>query len=295
MELLVYVRWSLGRARTPITLTQLPWNRRTSLEKTFPAEVSWKLVRDEGRERVLTIRGLLRFHWNDRLGSARRFSDTFVRKARGKRWASSYEYGGRNKRSKKHRLAFGSPGFSSFPFDGHCTDDARNASSLVAMNTSWRKNARTPDDSKVEKFHDGRWIAGQVGWRENDRRIESLSNRKIENTRADGRAGSRWTDVSLEKSAVRNGRRVGMPVHRKNLLRPIPPVLEQSAIHHRTTAVPSSYCAKDEGTNRRFFPFVRLSLSGARGWQTWLSIASFEGKDISTRISSLTNAFVRKF
>ena len=126
MELLVYVRWSLGRARTPITLTQLPWNRRTSLEKTFPAEVSWKLVRDEGRERVLTIRGLLRFHWNDRLGSARRFSDTFVRKAHGKRWASSYEYGGRNKRSKKHRLAFGSPGFSSFvvsirwPLHGRC-------------------------------------------------------------------------------------------------------------------------------------------------------------------------------
>lgn len=85
-----------------------------------------------------------------------------------------------------------------------------------------------------------------------------------------------------------------MPVHRKNLLRPIPPVLEQSAIHHRTTAVPSSYCAKDEGTKLRF-PFVRLSLSGARRWQTWLSIVSFQGTDIPTRISSLTNAFVRKF
>lgn len=81
-------------------------------------------------------------------------------------------------------------------------------------------------------------------------------------------AGSRWTDVSLEKSAVKNGRRVGMPVHWKNLLRPIPPVLEQSAIHHRTTAVPSSYCAKDEGTKRpRGFPsrVPRLVLVHADG------------------------------
>lgn len=106
-----------------------------------------------------------------------------------------------------------------------------------------------------------------VAWR--------IEGKKICNARC-GSAGSRRTDVGLEKFAVENGRGVGMPVHRKNLLRPIPPLLEQSAIHRRTTAVPASYCAKDEGTKRRY-PSVSPSCSCTGDWERWLSIVAFQG------------------
>lgn len=255
-----------------------------SLEKTFFTEVSWKLVRDEGGECVLTIRGLLRFDFA-RFSFA--FSDAFVRETNGNRRCCY-----RNERWEiGQRLVSLASARSSFPFPSHGRRKKR-----AAADTSCRENARTPDESKVEEFHDDGRTAGEIGWRGNNRRIDWLSSRKIENTRAptdvqahDGLT-SAWKNPQFEMAVG-----WGMPVHRKNLLRPIPPVLEQSAIHHRTTAVPSSYCAKDEGTKRRRFPFVRLSLSAARGWQTWLSIASFQGTDISIRISSLTNAFVRKF
>lgn len=61
---------------------------------------------------------------------------------------SFYVYDERNKRREKGGLTPGFSGFSSFVisirvFDSRCRDDARNARSLVATNTSCRKNAWT--------------------------------------------------------------------------------------------------------------------------------------------------------
>lgn len=119
------------------------------------------------------------------------FSDTFVRQTNGKRRATRcYRW------TKRTFLERNASARSSFPFPSHGRCEKR-----AATDTSGRENAPTPDE-KVEKFHDDGRMAGEIGWRGNDRRIESLSNGKIENTRANGRAGSRWTDVSLEKSAL---------------------------------------------------------------------------------------------